>query len=335
MKTSNHSRAQSVTSSDVARFAGVSQATVSRAFTAGSSIGDATRTKILEAARKLNYVPNSVARSLITKQSNIVAMLIGDLHNPFYTVALDEFSRRLQALGKQLLIFNGAQPDAIDDAVRRMLEYQVDGLIITAATISMQLTALCIDREIPTILFNRYVPGFAINSVCCDNVAGGMLAADTLVDAGGRRYGVIYGDAGTTTNADRLRGFTARLRERGAGNVAESWGHYTYEGGYQAAMALLKGDNTPDAVFCVNDIMALGAIDAARELGRDIPGELMIIGFDDIIEASRASYRLTTIRQPIRQMVDESMKLLANSPSQPVTRVLQGRLIKRGSTRNA
>ena len=324
---------QRVTSSDVARLVGVSQATVSRAFSADSSITDSTRAKILAAARTLNYVPNSFARSLITKQSDIVAMLIGDLHNPFYTVALDEFSRRLQAVGKHLLLFNGAEPAAIDDAVRRMLEYQVDGLIITAATISMEMTALCVERQIPVLMFNRYVPGFSINSVCCDNVAGGRLAADTLVEAGGRRFAVIYGDSATTTNSDRLEGFTSRLGEHGISDVSESWGQYTYEGGYQAAVTLLKGDARPDALFCVNDIMALGAIDAARELGLSIPQDLMIVGFDDIADAARASYRLTTIRQPIRRMVDAAMTILATPTAEPVTRTLQGRLIKRGTTR--
>ena len=324
---------QRVTSSDVARFVGVSQATVSRAFSADSSITDSTRAKILAAARTLNYVPNSFARSLITKQSDIVAMLIGDLHNPFYTVALDEFSRRLQAVGKHLLLFNGAEPAAIDDAVRRMLEYQVDGLIITAATISMEMTALCVERQIPVLMFNRYVPGFSINSVCCDNVAGGRLAADTLVEAGGRRFAVIYGDSATTTNSDRLEGFTARLGEHGISDVPESWGQYTYEGGYQAALTLLKDEARPDALFCVNDIMALGAIDAARELGLNIPQDLMIVGFDDIADAARASYRLTTIRQPIRRMVDTAMTILATPTAEPVTRTLQGRLIKRGTTR--
>lgn len=327
------SRTQRVTSSDVARFVGVSQATVSRAFSPDSSMTEVTRSKILEAARKLNYVPNSFARSLITGESNIVAMLIGDLHNPFYTTALDEFSLRLQAIGKQVLVFNGANSDAIDDATRRMLEYQVDGLIITAATISMQVTSLCVDRDIPVVMFNRYVPGTFINSVCCDNVAGGRLAANTLLAAGASRYAVIFGDKSTTTNVDRVEGFNALLEERGVRGVTKAWGRYTYEGGYSAAMKLLKQKNAPDALFCVNDIMALGAIDAARELGRRIPEDLMIVGFDDIVEASRPAYQLTTIRQPIRQMIDEAMVMLTRPSKEPTSRILQGRLIKRGTTR--
>jgi DNA-binding LacI/PurR family transcriptional regulator len=327
------SRTQRVTSSDVARFVGVSQATVSRAFSPDSSMTDVTRTKILDAARKLNYVPNSFARSLITGESNIVAMLIGDLHNPFYTAALDEFSLRLQAVGKQVLVFNGADPKGVDEAIRRMLEYQVDGLIITAATISMHVTSLCVDREIPVVMFNRYVPGVFINSVCCDNVAGGRLAANTLFAAGASRYAVIFGDNSTTTNLDRVQGFTSFLEERGVRNIATGSGRYTYEGGYSAAKKLLKQKNAPDALFCVNDIMALGAIDAARELGRSIPGDLMIIGFDDIIEASRPAYQLTTIRQPIRQMIDEAMTMLTRPTTEPTSRILQGRLIKRTTTR--
>jgi DNA-binding LacI/PurR family transcriptional regulator len=327
-------RAQ-ITSTDVARFAGVSQATVSRAFKPTSSIADATRSKILDAARRLNYVPNSFARGLITGQSNIVAMLLGDLHNPFYTVAVDEFSRRLQAMGKHLLLFSVPENKSIDDAVLQMLEYQVDGIVITAATMSMQTTDLCIERKIPIILFNRYVPGFSTHSVCCDNLAGGRLAAETFSRAGARGYGVIYGDSSSTTNADRLQGFLSQLSDIGIHNVSKSSGHYTYEGGYDAAKKLLTKAKPPDALFCVNDIMALGAIDAARELGRRIPEELMIIGFDDIHEASRASYQLTTIRQPIRQMVDQAITILTTPPANMASCVLPGRLIIRATTRNA
>jgi DNA-binding LacI/PurR family transcriptional regulator len=335
MTKSSAVRNQRVTSSDVARFVGVSQATVSRAFSPNSPITEQTRQKILDAARHLNYVPNSFARSLITGESKIVAMLIGDLHNPFYTTALDEFSLRLQAIGKHVLVFNGADPGAVDDAVRRMLEYQVDGLIITAATISMQMTALCVELDIPVVLFNRYVPGVSVNSVCCDNVAGGELAAEVLFQAGASRYAVIYGDGSATTNVDRVEGFTSRLEKLGVREIPKSLGHYTYEGGYSAALALLKQKKRPDALFCVNDIMALGAIDAARELGIAVPDELMIIGFDDIPEASRPPYMLTTIRQPIRQMIGEAMELLTRPTEQPVSRMLKGRLINRSTTRGA
>jgi DNA-binding LacI/PurR family transcriptional regulator len=334
MAKTSTSRNQRVTSSDIARFVGVSQATVSRAFSHDSSITDLTRAKILDAARQLNYVPNSFARSLITRQSNIVAMLLGDLNNPFYTVALDEFSLRLQAVGKQVLVFNGASPNEVDDAVRRMLEYQVDGLILTAATTSMQVTSLCLEREIPVVMFNRYVPGFSGNSVCCDNFDGGRLAADTLFDAGATRFAVISGDSVATTNLDRVRGFAGRLAERGVHEVPECWGHYTYEGGYRAAVDLLSRKDAPDALFCVNDIMALGVIDAARELGRAIPGDLKIIGFDDIVEASRPPYRLTTIRQPMRQMVNAAMTMLKDGPAnEPVSRILKGRLIERATVK--
>jgi DNA-binding LacI/PurR family transcriptional regulator len=159
------------------------------------------------------------------------------------------------------------------------------------------------------------------------------LAASTLFTAGASRYAVIFGDNSTTTNVDRVRGFTELLEERGVRNIPKSCGRYTYEGGYSAAKKLLKQKNAPDALFCVNDIMALGAIDAARELGRRVPEDLMIIGFDDIIEASRPAYQLTTIRQPIQQMIDEAMTMLTRPTIEPTSRILQGRLIKRATTR--
>jgi DNA-binding LacI/PurR family transcriptional regulator len=169
--------------------------------------------------------------------------------------------------------------------------------------------------------------------VCCDNVVGGQLAANALIAAGATRYAIIDGDRSTTTTIDRVKGFTAQLRERAGKDVVRALGHYTYEGGYRAASMLLKHKNRPDALFCVNDMMALGAIDAARATGLNIPQDLMIVGFDDIVEAARPSYRLTTIRQPIRQMIDEAMILLAQPAAPPTTRIIRGRLIKRATTR--
>jgi DNA-binding LacI/PurR family transcriptional regulator len=205
--------------------------------------------------------------------------------------------------------------------------------LITAASISMQVSALCDDRGIPVVMFNRYVPGFPANSVCCDNLGGGRLAASTLFAAGAKRYAMIYGDHSATTTIERMQGFTEFLAEQGVSDIAKSCGHYTYEGGYAAATALMASDHRPDALFCANDIMALGAIDAVRAAGRRVPDDLMIIGFDDIDEAARPPYRLTTIRQPIDQMVDAAMALLTGPSRESVAHRVPGRLIERATTR--
>ncbi len=171
------------TSFDVAALAGVSQSAVSRAFTPGSSIAEEKRAKVLEAARKLNYVPNSIASSLTTKRTNIIALILGNMGNPFYVHVLHEFSRRLQALGRQVLIFTVDPGSESDEAILRALQYQIDGVILTAAQLSTRMTSLCHDRGIPIVLFNRYIPGSDASGVRCDNVGGGRLIAEAFLAA--------------------------------------------------------------------------------------------------------------------------------------------------------
>lgn len=330
------------TSNDVARLAGVSQSTVSRAFKNDSSMSPETREKVLTAAQNLSYVPNSFARSLTTQKSNIVAIVIGDLKNSFYTESLATFSRELTQRGKHLLLFNVDTGDETDDAVRQILEYQVDGIILTAANASMKTAQICLNRDIPVVTFNRYVPGVQVNSVCCENVEGGKAITRTLIDAGARSFVVVYGEKEASTNRDRLTGFYNALEQAGIPqkNARLLLGSYTYEGGQKAALkAFAKGERY-DAVLCLNDIMALGALDALRyNLGLKVPEDVMVAGFDDIPEAGRPTYDLTTVRQPIGRMVQEAMDMLGLGaqpiPSTAIAKAVPGTLIRRGTTRES
>lgn len=329
------------TSFDVAALAGVSQSVVSRAFTPGASIADETRAKVMEAARKLNYVPNSIASSLTTKRTNIVAVIIGNMANPFYVHVLHTFSKRLQEQGRQVLTFTvdpGAESDA---AIMRVLQYQVDGVILTAAQLSTRMTSICHERGIPIVLFNRYIPGSDASGVRCDNAAGGRLIAEAFLAAGARSFAMITGDPKGTTSQDRVRGFIERLLEDGIkrSEIEEVEGQSSYEGAAEAALGIFTGRKSkrPDALFAVNDIMAMGAMDALRvRLGIRIPEDLMVAGFDDIPEARRLPYQLTTVRQPINRMVDEALSILhLDDPARPIERGIDrpitGKLIWRST----
>jgi len=219
-----------------------------------------------------------------------------------------------------------------------VLQYRVDGLIITSATLSSEMADECARSGVPVILFNRYVRGANVSAVCCDNVEGGRSVADHLLDTGHRRLAYIAGKENTSTNIDREKGFTNRLRERGILHWLREQGEYTYESGYEAAKRLLQQDNPPDAIFCANDIMALGAIDAARHVvGLKVPEDVSIVGFDDIPTANWPSYSLTTIRQPVNQMIEATIELLLErfeTPDiEPVLQLVPGPLIQRASTR--
>lgn len=304
-----------VTSMDVAALAGVSQSAVSRAFTPGSSISQTKRDLILEAARKLNYVPNSIAASLSTRRTNMVAVILGNLDNPFYGMVLKSLIDRLQARGTQILTFTVKNGSSSDNALMRVLQYQVDGIILTSAQLSTRMTSMCHDRGIPVVLFNRYIPGSDASGVRCDNTAGGRLMAEALLGAGARSFAVLKGDPKGTTSQDRLQGFAERLLEEGIprSRILELEGQSVYDGGYAAALQAFRDEKRPipDAVFGINDIMAMGAMDALRgEMGLRISDDVMFGGFDDIEEAARWPYRLTTVRQPVDEMVDETLKLL-------------------------
>lgn len=333
-----------VTSFDVAALAGVSQSAVSRAFTPGSSIAEETRQSVLKAARKLNYVPNSIASSLTTRRSNIVALILGDMNNPFYVNVLQTFTSRLQQQGRQVLIFIVERNADSDEAILEVLKYQVDGVILTAAQLSTRMTSMCHERGIPIVLFNRYIPGSDASGVRCDNVGGGRMVAEAFLAAGASSFSIIAGDPKGTTSQDRVSGFVDRMLEHGIRrtDIRVLEGNSSYDGAYAATtsyFAELTASRLrhPDALFCVNDIMAMGALDALRyKLGLRVPEDLMLAGFDDIPEGRRKPYHLTTVRQPIDEMVEEALTILhLNEPDQPIERgidrSIQGKLIWRST----
>ena len=303
------------TSIDVAALAGVSQSAVSRAFTPGASITEEKQQRILEAARKLNYVPNSIASSLTTKRSNTVAVILGNLDNPFYVHVLQAFVDALQAQGRQVFTFTSKHGETIDELIDRVLRYQVDGAILTAAQLSTRMANICHDRDVPIVLFNRYVPGSDASVVRCDNYGGGRLMAEAFLAAGARTFAMIKGDPMGTTSQDRVRGFTERLLEGGIrrGDILEIEGASVYDGAFNGVLQRFGTDRAalPDAIFGINDIMAMGAMDALRQrFDLGIPEDVMVGGFDDIPEGARWPYRLTTVRQPIDLMVDATLDML-------------------------
>ena len=324
---------------DVARLANVSQAAVSRTFTQGASVSEETRTKVLAAAKELGYRPNIIARSLIQKSTNIIGLIVMRFTNPFYACMIREFTKALQEQGYWTLILNIAQALELEETLPMALQYQVDGLIITSATLSSSLAQECVRAGTPVVLVNRYSTDTDINIVRCDSIAGGRIVADAFLDAGHQRLAFISGDEASSTNRDRETGFVERLWERGVRLAyRESAGDYMYEPGYKAAKRLLLRDDPPDGIFCANDLIAMGALDAARtELGIMVPEELSIIGFDDIPMAAWPGYALTTVRQPVDQLVDATLQVLMDAirsqETEPVNKIIPTFLVPRTSAK--
>lgn len=337
--TDNGETNRPVTSVEVARLAGVSQSTVSRVFSAPASVSHETALRVQEAARTLGYKPNALASGLSTRRTNMIGLVMAEISSPFYPYVLEKFTQQLHDLGKQVLLFSTAPGKDVDDVLPDVLRYKVDGLIIANVVLGSALVDECVRIGTPLLLFNRYIRGAHVSAVSCDNLAGGRLVADVLLDAGHSRLAYIAGKLNTSTNMDREQGFTERLHERGYATLLREQANYTYESGFEAAQRLMSLPEPPDAIFCANDIMALGAIDAARKMGVSVPEQLSVIGFDDIPAASWGAYELTTVRQPVHVMIDLSVRALLErieSPDlPPITTFVPGPLIRRGSARLA
>ena len=311
-----------VTSYDVAKEAGVSQSAVSRAYKPGGSVSQKTRKKIAAAAKKLGYQPNAIARSLISNRSNIIGVVMADIANPFYPQVLEVLLRKLHESGLKAILLMALRDQNVDDLLPQLLGYQVDGLIITSATLSTKMADKCTKMGVPVVLFNRYIQNSRASSICCDNRSASYQAAELFIEQGYSSIGYIAGIENASTNLDREASFYERLRQAGL-EPQKAAGGFTYKGGYEAALALAKGGEHPRAIFCANDIMAMGAMDAIRyRLNLSIPGDIAIIGFDDIQNASWPNYNITTFRVPIERMVQRAIdNLLENREGNGVHQV--------------
>jgi DNA-binding LacI/PurR family transcriptional regulator len=334
------------TSIDVARLAGVSQSAVSRTFGGESTrhrVSDATRSKILRAAAELGYRPNAIARSLITRESRMVGVLFSYLNNPFYAAALEMLCHALQAKRYHALVF--MMPDTVHEVeatVSDLLQYQVDGMVTASVELSSALCDYCRQQDIPIVMFNRTQDDPRLSSVTTDNVGGGRLVARHLLAGGFQRIAMIAGWEGASTNRDREFGFRAELEAQGARLFDRAVGHFHLERAADAARALFgrPAGARPDAVFVTNDFMAVPVMDVIRyELGLRIPEDVAVVGFDDTPMAALPTYDLTSVRQPLEQMVAMALRVLFDriegSSTAPEHVILGARLIERGSSRRS
>ncbi|MFT5874918.1 MAG: DNA-binding LacI/PurR family transcriptional regulator [Clostridium sp.] len=328
-----------ITSVDVAKLAGVSQSSVSRVLNADSSRGvkQKTREKVLAAAEELGYNANIIARSMISHKTDIIGVVIGNPVGPFYSKIMMNLMTKIQERGKQCLMFTVESGEDIGKILQRVFQYQVDGIIITSAALSNEMANSCIRNETPIVLFNRFVAGLNISSVYCDNIEAGRIVAQNLWEKGHKKIAYIGYEKDAASEMEKKIGFYGKLREYGVYNIIEERADYTYESGYKAAIRLLRQGNIPDAIFCSSDLIAIGAMDAARfEMGLKVPEDISIVGFDNISMAAWSSYDLTTVHQPVDELGDETMdvlcELIENPGKAPITRMLRMEFIERSST---
>jgi DNA-binding LacI/PurR family transcriptional regulator len=325
------------TSYDVARYAGVSQSAVSRCFKQGASVAPRTREKILAAARTLNYYPNAFAQGLITKRTNLVAIIISNLTNLYYPEVLAELTQRLSAQGIRVLLFSLAAESDVDDVLDQVWRYRVDGAIVAARLDPSQLAAFA-DRGVPVVLYNRIGEGLPAASVCCDSISGEHALVEGLVEAGHTWFGIIAGPADSYVGEERVQAAQRKLVELGRQALIVR-GNYDYESGDVGLKELMRVTGRKlDALICANDLMAIGAIDCARSnFGIDVPHDLSIVGFDGVGPATWLAYQVTTIRQPVRRMTEAAVAMLIerieNPDVSPEQRLFAGELLTGQSAR--
>lgn len=325
-----------VTSIDVAKKAGVSQATVSRAFNSPQSLKIKTRDKILKVADDLGYKPNAIARILNSNKSNLIGVIIGKIGSPFYSTILSKTSQKLTEKNKNMLLFDVCSLDDIKNVVtNNILEYRVDGILVFDTYLTLEVSELCRKNNIPVVLVNKYVPTTKASSVCCDNMEAGRKVAQYLYNLGCRDIVYIGGHQKTYTNIEREKGFISKLKELNVNNYNIYNGDYTYDSGKELGREILK-NSCPDGVFAASDLMALGFMDIAKhEMGINIPKDIKLIGFDNIPMSSWDSYSITTISQPIERMIDSAIELLLddNALDKQILKLYDCELVIRNSTK--
>ena len=327
-----------VTAMDVARLAGVSQSAVSRVFTQGASASKATVEKVRSAAQQLGYRPDPLARAMITGRTRIIGLVVAYLENQFYPVALEFLSRALQARGYHVLVFMAENStERVPEVMQELLDYQVDGIITASVAMTNDLTTRCSAAGIPVVMFNRGQDDDRLSEVTSDNIAGGRRAARHLIETGHRRIAHVMGWQGSSTGRDRAEGFRQALRDAGLEPFAMIDGMYSREAASDAVRTMFSGNEKPDGIFVSNDHMAFAVMDTLRfELGLSIPGDVSVVGYDDVPMAAWPSYNLTTIRQPVRRMVEATVDILLNQiegESAPNRIRIDGPLVKRGSVK--
>jgi DNA-binding LacI/PurR family transcriptional regulator len=326
-----------VTAMDVARAAGVSQSAVSRVFTPGASASAATVRKVREAAERLGYRPDPLARAMITGRTRIIGLVVAYLENQFYPMALERLSRALQERGYHILVFmaeNSTQKVA--EVVQELIDYRVDGIITASVAMSNDLTARLLALGIPVVNFNRGQDDARLTDVTSDNVAGGRKATEFLIAGGHRRIAHIMGWQGSSTGRDRAEGFRQAMAAAALDPVAMVDGMYARETAAEVTRALCASDR-PDAIFVGNDHMAFAVMDSLRfELGLRVPEDVSVIGYDDVPMAAWPAYALTTIRQPVNRMVTATVEAilgLIDGMASPQKTRIDGPLMVRRSAR--
>ncbi len=326
-----------ISAHEVALEAGVSRSAVSRTFTPGASVSPATREKVLKAAEKLGYQVNDLARGLLANRSRIVGMIAADPDSPFRSRQIAALSRRLAARGSvPVLIPTGQHGENLSAAHETLLRYRAEATVVLSGMPSSSFVELAQRNGQTLILVGRTEEG--ADHIHINNRLAAETAVEIFAARGMKKLGLITSNVGSLNLVEREEAFVAKSKSLGL-SVSVQRGELTdYDGGYGAASLMLGERERVEGIFCVNDLMAFGMMDCARDVfNLSIPDDVSVIGFDNVAEARWGAYRLTTFDQNAERLSAEIIRLLderqtaPNAP--PQTIILELPLILRSSVR--
>lgn len=325
---------------DVAERAGVSRAAVSRTFTHGASVSVKMRKKVEKAAAELGYSPNALASSLTTGRTKLIGLVSNNFHNPIFLEVFDLFTRGLQDRGLRPLLVNLSDETDPANSVRMLRQYSVDGVVVASSTLPPGFAKAFRDAGVPVVhSFGRYASSPQVHVVGIDNVECGRMAARELIRRGYTDVAFLGGPQSATSTQDRFQGFMDELASQAQIMVRHTFADaYSFNAGRNEMLARLKEDPA-QAYFCGDDVLSIGALSAVTDSGLKVPGDIGLIGLNDMEMAGWENINLTTIRQPIRQIIHSSIELivsmLENPDRYPEARLFPCQVVERGTLRPA
>lgn len=323
---------------DVAERAGVSRSAVSRCFTEGASVSKKMRSKVEKAASELGYSPNFLARSLTTRRTKLIGLVVSNFKNPFLLQVVDLFTLGLQERGFRPLLVNLSNETDPAHSVQMLRQYSVDGVIVASSTLPQDFAKAFRAAGIPVVhTFGRKSGSPEVDVVGIDNEFCGRMAAQEFLARGYTNVGFLGGPQTASSTCDRWQGFSTELARHPGVSVSCTYAQaYMFSAG-RAAMTHLLAGKPAEAYFCADDVISLGALSAMRDAGLRVPQDIGVIGLNDMHIAGWESVELTTIHQPVEDIVTASIEMIAaileNPDRPPEIRTFPCHVVERGTLR--
>src|SRR5512133_1256590 len=288
---------------DVAKAAGVAPITVSRVINNTGYIREQTRERVLAAVKELGYVPNSLALSLRWKQTGILALVLTDITNPFWTTVARGVEDAASQAGLSIILCNTDEDEHKQERyLNVMLQRRVDGVLLVPVNGDPAAVDLIQRQSTPLVILDRRTPGAAVDVVRCDSEGGAYQLTQHLIALGHRRIAMLSGPQSASSAVDRAAGYRKALSENGIQAEQILYGSFSVESGYQMARQALESQPCPTALFAGNNFIAIGALKYLRERGIQVPGEISLVGFDDLPQSLVVDPFLTAAAQPAYEM---------------------------------